>query len=188
MSQKVIPLKRLSPMVRRLTLPICISALAAFILSGCALEPVPPCPEIRIDSNTSTLTKFKPGEGRDITDVMYQAEIISFEGNCRFDDDGVEAVMDIEMMVSGGPAVEPESIDLFYFVAIPRFFPEPAGKKIFSRQYKIPTGGPRRERLTESNVRIFIPLEDKLTAAGYDVYLGFQLTDEQLQYNRQRTQ
>lgn len=165
-----------------------LAALALTILSGCALEPVPPCPEIRIDSNTSTLTKFKPGEGRDITDVMYQAEIVSFEGTCQFDDDGVEAVMDVDMMVSGGPAVEPGQIDLYYFVAIPRFFPDPAGKKVFSRKYKIPSGGPRRERLTESNVRIFIPLEDKLTAAGYDVYLGFQLTDEQLQYNRQRTQ
>lgn len=118
---------------------------------------------------------------------MYQAEIVSFEGTCQFDDDGVEAVMDVDIMVSGGPAVEPGQIDLYYFVAIPRFFPDPTGKKVFSRKYKIPSGGPRRERLTESNVRIFIPLEDRLTAAGYDVYLGFQLTDEQLQYNRQRT-
>lgn len=167
---------------------MCSAVLAGAVLSGCALEPVPPCPEIRIDSNTSTLTKFKPGEGRDITDVMYQAEIISFEGTCQFDDDGVEAIMDVDLMVSGGPAVEPGTIDLYYFVAIPRFFPDTAGKKVFSRKYKVPNGGPRRERLTESNVRIFIPLEDRLTAAGYDVYLGFQLTDEQLQYNRQRAQ
>lgn len=161
--------------------------VAAIALSGCSFEPVPPCPGIRIDTTTSSLTEFKPGEGRDLADVKYQAEIVSFEGTCQFDDGGVEAVMDIDMIISGGPAAEPGPIDLYYFVAIPRFFPEPDGKKVFSRSYRIPAGGARRERLTESNVRIFVPLEDRLTAAGYDIYLGFQLTDEQLKYNRSRT-
>ena len=167
------------------------SACAAVILiaavTGCAIEPVPPCPEIRIDSTTARLTQFKPGEGRDITDVVYEAEIVAYEGTCQFDNGGVEAVMDIDMVIRGGPAVQPGSIDLYYFVAIPRFFPKENGKQVFTRKYKIPTGGARSERITESKVRIFIPLEDRLTAAGYDIYIGFQLTDEQLRYNRTRT-
>ena len=156
----------------------------AFAVAGCALEPVPPCPEIRIDSSTASLTVFKSDQGRDITDVVYQAQIVSFEGNCKFDDDGVEAVMDMDIIISGGPAAEPGPVNLYYFVAIPRFHPDPAGKKVFDRRYTIPRSGSRRERITESNIRIFIPLEDRLTAAGYDVYLGFQLTEEQLEYNR----
>lgn len=163
------------------------ASLALAVLSGCALEPVPPCPEIRIDSNTASLTVFKAGEGREIADVEYQAEIVSFEGTCEFNDDGVEAVMDVDMIVSGGPAVKPGTVEFYYFVAIPRFFPDPAGKKIFTRKHRIRAGGARQERITESNVRIFLPLEDRLTAAGYDIYLGFQLTDEQLRYNRSRT-
>ncbi len=158
----------------------------AGVLSGCALEPVPPCPEIRIDAVTARLSAFKDGGGRDITDIKHQAEIVSFEGSCEFDDDGVEVTMDMDIVVTGGPAVEPGPIDLFYFVAIPRFHPDPSGKKIFNRSYTIPRGGPRRDRLTESNIRIFIPIEDRLTAAGFDVYLGFQLTDEQLEHNRSR--
>lgn len=154
------------------------------MLAGCALEPVPPCPNIRIDSNTAGLTVFRPSGGTDITDIAYQAEIVSFEGTCKFDDEGVEVVMDIDLVVSGGPAAEPGEVDLYYFVAIPRFHPNPIGKKIFLRQHDLPGGGARRERITESNIRIFIPLEDRLIAAAYDVYLGFQLTDEQLEYNR----
>ena len=164
-----------------------VASLAVVALSGCALEPVPPCPEIRIDSNTASLTVFKSGDGRDLSDIEYQAEIVSFEGTCKFDEGGVEAVMDVDMIVSGGPAVKPGTIEFYYFVPIPRFFPDPVGKKIFSRKHKIPSGGARQERITESNVRIFLPLEDRLTAAGYDIYLGFQLTDEQLRYNRSRT-
>ena len=157
-------------------------------LSGCANEPVPPCPEIRIDSNTSQLTYFAPGiAGRDISDVGYQAEIVSFEGTCEFDDDGVEAVMDIDLLVAGGPAMEPGPVDLYYFIAVPRFFPDPAGKQIFKRTHTLRAGGARRERITESKVRIFLPLEDRLTGAGYDIYIGFQLTDEQLAYNRNRS-
>lgn len=153
-------------------------------LGGCAIEPVPPCPEVRIDDATARLTQFKDGGTESITDVSYQAEIVSFDGTCRFNDDGVEVVMDIDMVISGGPAVEPGEVDLYYFVAIPRFYPQAVGKKVFSLSYRIPGGGARQDRITESNVRIFIPLEDKLTAAGYDIYLGFQLTDAQLRYNR----
>ncbi len=157
------------------------------VLAGCALEPVPPCPEIRIDSSTARLTEFAPGRGRqDITDIAYEAEIVSFEGTCEFDGDGVEVTMDMDMMISGGPAAEPGPVDLFYFVAIPRFHPDPAGKKIFDRRYTVPRSGARRERITESNIRVFIPLEDKLLGGAYDVYLGFQLNDEQLEYNRSR--
>lgn len=186
-SQVVSPL-RLFSMSPKYLATVGLAAVAAMVFSGCSFEPVPPCPGIRIDTATSSLTEFKPGDGRDITDIKYQAEIVSFEGTCKFDDDGVEAVMDIDMIVAGGPAAQPGPIDLYYFVAIPRFFPDPVGKKVFTRSYRLPAGGARRERITESNVRIFVPLEDRLTAAGYDIYLGFQLTDEQLKYNRSRTQ
>lgn len=153
-------------------------------LTGCALEPVPPCPNVRIDSNTAGITVFRAGGGSDITDIAYQAEIVSFEGTCAFDDEGVEMVMDMDIMVSGGPSAEPGEVELYYFVAIPRFHPDPTGKKIFMRRHDVPGGGARRERITESNIRVFIPLEDRLIGAAYDVYLGFQLTDEQLEYNR----
>ncbi|MBT4740743.1 MAG: hypothetical protein HN793_04385 [Rhodospirillaceae bacterium] len=178
---------RSHPVPSKQVVSLIVASLAFATLSGCALEPVPPCPEIRIDSNTASLTMFKPGDGRDLSDIAYQAEIVSFEGTCKFDDGGVEALMDVDMIVSGGPAVTPGSVEFYYFVAIPRFFPDPVGKTIFSRKHKIPTGGARQERITESNVRIFLPLEDRLTAAGYDIYIGFQLTDEQLRYNRSRT-
>jgi hypothetical protein len=161
-----------------------VLALALGALSGCAFEPVPPCPEVRIDDATARLTQFKEAGTESITDVMYQAEIVAYDGTCRFNDDGVEVVMDLDMVVSGGPAVEPGPVDLYYFVAIPRFYPQAAGKKVFRRTYRVPSGGARQDRITESNVRIFIPLEDNLTAAGYDIYLGFQLTDAQLRYNR----
>ena len=94
--------------------------------------------------------------------------------------------MDMDIVISGGPAVQPGNVDLYYFVAIPKFHPNPEGKRIFSRAYKFPRSSTRRERLTESNIRIFLPLEDRITAAAYDIYLGFQLTDEQLAYNRSR--
>lgn len=170
-------------LVKQSSLNLCVAALCAG-LASCALEPVPPCPEVRIDANTAGYTVFKPGGGVDITDIAYEAEIVSFEGTCQFDDDGVEVTMDMDMMISGGPAVEPGAIDLYYFVAIPRFHPDPSGKKVFNRRYTIPSGGARRERITESNIRVYIPLESEIIAGGYDIYLGFQLTDEQLEHNR----
>ena len=186
--RRVINLLRLFTVNPKYIISLGAMTAVAVLMSACSFEPVPPCPEIRIDAATASLTEFKQGSGRALEDVKYQAEIVSFEGTCQFDNGGVEAVMDVDMIVTGGPAAQPGSVDLYYFVAIPRFFPNPDGKKIFNRAYKIRAGGARRERITESNVRIFLPLEDRLTAAGYDIYLGFQLTDEQLQHNRSRTQ
>jgi len=169
------------------SLPLITLFVFVLGLTSCSLEPIPPCPEVRIDSTTARYTIFKDGPGRDITDIAYEAEIVSFEGSCEFDDDGVEVTMDMDMMISGGPSVQPGPINLHYFVAIPRFHPDPAGKKVFTRGYIIPRSGSRRERITESNIRVYIPLESEIIAGGYIIYLGFQLTNEQLEYNRSRS-
>lgn len=169
-------------------IPRCSSALfvTALVLAGCTGDPVPPCPEIRVDTNTSRLTAFKEGEGRDVTDVAYDAAIVSYAGSCNFGDEGVEVDLDVDFLISNGPSVTPGPLTLYYFVAIPRFYPDAKGKQVFTLQRRLQGQPGRSTRFTEEGIRVFIPLDDKLMASGYDVYVGFQLTDEQLQYNRDR--
>ena len=167
---------------RRAALIVPVILLAA--LAGCTTQkPVPPCPPIRVDSSTASLTKFKDGPGRDVTDIEYQAEIVGYKGKCVHEDDNVEVQFDLDLTIAGGAAAKGGAVDLYYFVAIPQFFPDPAGKHIIQVKRDVPASG-KQEHFTESNVRLRIPLTKDQAGAAFDIYVGFQVDNAQLEYNR----
>ena len=129
---------------------------------------------------------FRDGAGQDLSDVEYQVEIVGFQGECVIDDDEVEVTLDVDFRITSGPAAQAGPIYFYYFVAIPQYFPQPDGKKVFEIQRTLPGGATVPLLLTESNVRVQIPLQEKQPAASFDVYLGLQVSDEQLEFNRQR--
>lgn len=158
--------------------------LTAAALSACVDNAVPPCPSVRVDSTTARLTQFKEGAGRDITDVAYQAEVVAYQGECAFSDEGVEVKMDLDFAIASGAAVKKGPASIYYFVAVPQLFPDPVGKRVFQLRHDLPATPGVREKVRENDLRIFIPLKKDEPAAAYDVYVGLQLTNEQLDYNR----
>lgn len=166
------------------------SVLALTLLSACAPDrTVPPCPNVRVDSTTANLTQFRPGPGRAVGDIAYQAEIVSYNGSCTQDlknDEGeAEIEMEVEFALATGGAAPAGDIPLFYFVAIPQLFPDPAGKQIFEVRRQSKGASFKAERWTET-IHMTLPVTKTRPAAGYDLYVGFQLTDEQLAFNRTR--
>lgn len=166
-----------------IAVPVLIAVAA---LAGCNRGIVPPCPPVRVDSATASVTKFKDGPGRDLADIEYQAEIVGFKGQCIYDDDEVEVRLDVDFAVTGGPAAKAGSAPLYYFIAIPQFFPSPDGKRIMAINRKLPARPAARETFTESDVRVAIPLKKDQAGAAFDVYVGFQPDAAQLEYNRAR--
>jgi hypothetical protein len=171
---------------RALALILPVTVLLA--VAGCSNKPVPPCPNVRVDSSTGSLTRFKDGPGRDVTDVQYQAEIVGYKGQCVHHEDSVDVVVDVDFRLTGGPAAQGGYADIYYFIAIPQFFPQPAGKRVFGVDTKVPQKAGEQIRFTESGVRITIPLKKDQPAASFDIYTGFQLEPAQLDYNRSRAQ
>lgn len=170
---------------RRIAVPALL--LMTAVVAGCANNgPPPPCPPVRVDSTTATMTKFKDGSGSDLSEVEYQVKIVGFQGECVMDDDEVEVVLDMDFQIISGPAAQAGPMSFYYFVAIPQFFPQPDGKKVFEVQRRLQGGATAPQSLTESNVSIKIPLKEKQPAASFDVYLGLQLSDAQLEFNRRR--
>ncbi|MDX2221333.1 MAG: hypothetical protein SFV21_01215 [Rhodospirillaceae bacterium] len=164
-----------------------LAAVASAVLSGCQSTILPPCPSVRVDSTTARLVQFRDGGGQTPADVAYEAQIVGYGGVCDFQDDGVAIDMNIDLLVAAGPATAGGRADLYYFVAIPQYFPDTQGKRIFSVRASVPSQPGRRERLSERGIRVFIPLKESEPAAAYDVYLGFQLTQAQLDFNRAQT-
>jgi hypothetical protein len=154
------------------------------IVSGCANTPPPPCPPVRVDSATATMTKFNDGASQDLSNVDYQVEIVGFKGECVFTDGKVEVILDLDFRITSGPAAQAGPISFYYFAAVPQYFPQPSGKKVFEIQSRLTGGATRPMSLTESDVSVEIPLSKERPAASFDVYLGLQLSDDQLEFNR----
>jgi hypothetical protein len=160
--------------------------VALFGLAACKTTMVPPCPIVRVDSATASLTQFRDGPGREAGDIEYQADIRGFKGQCQYDDGEVEVSFDVDFAVTGGAAAKGGQATFYYFVAIPQFFPNEDGKRVLSVASKLPAAPGRRETFTESGVRVTIPLKEDQAGAAFDVYVGFQLNNAQLEYNRSR--
>ena len=165
-------------------------ALGLTLLGACAPDrTVPPCPNVRVDSSTANVTQFRDGPGREVGDIVYQAEIVNYQGSCTQDlenDEGeAEVEMEVEFAMATGAAAAAGQVPLYYFVAIPQLFPDPAAKQVFEVRRSSRGGAARAERWTES-IALTLPVTKARPSAAYDIYVGFQLTDEQLAFNRTR--
>ncbi|GEO79994.1 hypothetical protein [Pararhodospirillum oryzae] len=161
---------------------------AACALTGCqafSREDPRPCPQVRIDAATAEMTRFRPGPGRDITDIELTGRVTGYEGTCSYDKTGVTVEMVLSFAIGLGPAASSRDTRFDYFVALPNFYPQPAAKQTYEVATTFP---PNVDRVVvrDEKVRVRIPLDAGASAADQDVYVGFQLTGEQLDYNRSR--
>lgn len=161
------------------------AATALLLLAGCGStqEAALPCPVAVAVDDASRLTKFR-GEGRDLTDVLYEAGIENLTYGCDYDDDAVDMVVTVAFVAGQGPANITDSADFTYFIAVAN-----SQREILARQdfpVSIPfEGNLTRVRLTET-LEPRIPLREGESGASYRIFVGFALTEAELQYNRSR--
>lgn len=170
---------------------IVLVGAAGLAVAGCSLfekDVVYRCPAVFILEDAKDLTRFKAGPGRDITDILFEAEIVNFKGGCDYDKD--EGLVDIELLVQirveRGPANRNRDIAFEYFVAIPRFQSQPEGKRILAVK------GEFQEKTTrlgyEDELSMTIPVKNPNDGAALEIVLGIQLTPEEVTFNRSRRQ
>ncbi len=163
------------------------AALLPLALASCSVfqkTEIPPCPPVYILGDASTLTKFRPGPGRDLTDVEFEAEITGYQGGCKYDSKGAEVDLQVTFTVKRGPGNPGDTADFSYFAAIPYFYPSAEAKAEFPVSVTFPSGT-NYVKYTDGEVVLRIPVKDKDVIDNYDVYLGFQATPEELERNRQ---
>lgn len=181
MARSRLPLRRLLPV--GLILPL-------GLLSACSGELFErteqrPCPPVLLESSTATLTQFRPGAGRDLTDVVLEAELVGYRGECQYDDDANTVTVDLalDMTASLGPAATERTQSLQYFVALPRFYPNARGKQVFETTLAFPESM-NRVRYVGEELSIEVPMDPNESALDYPIYIGFQLTHDQVEFNR----
>jgi hypothetical protein len=162
----------------------------ALLLSACSGEMFQrteerPCPPVLLESSTATLTQFRPGPGRDLTDVVMEAELAGYQGECQYDDETGVVTVDLALDINAslGPAATDRSQTLRYFVALPRFYPSERGKQVFETTLAFPDSM-NRVRYVGEELSIEVPMDPNESALDYPIYIGFQLTQDQVEFNR----
>lgn len=163
------------------------AALLPLALASCSVfqkKEVPPCPPVYILGDAGKLTKFKPGPGRDLTDVDFEAEILGYQGGCTYDEKGAIVDLQVSFALKRGPGDTDRKAEFTYFAAIPYFYPNPGAKAEFPVTVTFPEGT-NYVRYSDEEVVMRVPVKDKDVISKYEIYLGFQETQEELQRNRQ---
>ncbi|MFN4088500.1 MAG: hypothetical protein ACK4QW_05570 [Alphaproteobacteria bacterium] len=173
------------------TKPVAILAAGAALLalaacgSSSRVENPHPCPELRIPDETAEITRFRPGGAIDLTDVAFQARISGTGMMCSAGA-GNSTLVDIalEFEAARGPAATQPGLPIDYFVAV--VGPDGAilNREAFSIEMRVPDRSSFDTRVDE--LRITIPVREGSTSADYRLFAGFQMTAEELSYNRMR--
>ena len=153
---------------------------------------VPQCPVVQLLKDTDIIIVYKKGPGRDITDIRYEAELKSFNGNCEYIRDkgeykAVKVTFRVSFDIAIGPSEVTRALSVPYFIALPTYYPAPYGKQEFIANIKFPKNQDKVS-YTDEDVEITIPLDKKTLGPDIKIYIGFKLTPEQLRGNQLKTQ
>lgn len=147
---------------------------------------VPPCPRVGILADAARMTVFREGPGRDITDVQSISQVSGFSGSCYYEDRQRTVMVDLRIEVTserGAAANGPRSADLPYFVSILNKNRDIIAQQDFTLRADYPVNSARIGLFDELEQRI--PLQAGEFGDAYEVLIGFRLTPDQLEWNRQ---
>lgn len=143
-----------------------------------------PCPMMGVLYDSSRLVEFAGPEER-FANVAYTGEMRGVRGLCRYTGaDPIEMSLEIEMAFGKGPAAPRSSRVYRYWVAVTRANLAVVEKQYFDVNVNFPRG---EDRMAGSEIiqRIVIPrANDTISGANFEILVGFELTPEQLAFNR----
>lgn len=179
----------------RLRAPLAL-ALTALLLSACDVvdeffepPPPPPCPTVSILANGERVTQFRDGPGRDLIDITAEARIDDFLARCIYDVDEKTGVGQVHVELSlgitaaRGAANTEGTAELPYFVTVTDLDKTVLTKNTFAI-LAVFEGNRYRISAFDEPVILSMPIQPSQTGRDFLIYVGFQLTPEQLEYNR----
>lgn len=181
--------KARAAMVLALSLPFlaagCSSSPDEAAAAAVAAEETPSCPRVSIVRGADEVTRFREGAGQDLTDVASRAILADFTGGCEPGSQEVTVDLNLILAAEKGPALQEDRADYRYFVAVADAQGTVLAKEEFDTTVAFPAGQSRAGTVEELSQTI--PLAEGRRAGDYQILLGFQLTPQELSYNRSRS-
>ena len=178
--------RKISHMLR--TMLVGLGGIA--LLSACAseaqveLQRALPCPGVGILGGTENLTSFS-GAGNDITDIALTAELERVVSRCEYDiDDGI---IYVDLAVRGiaeiGPAATSREVTVPMFIALTEINSRVLRKDTFLLPLTF-EGNQRTTSFIHTIEETKVPYVARIDGSAYEILVGFQLTPEELAYNK----
>ena len=145
------------------------------------------CPKVGYVEDARRINLFSNPKKQ--TDKTKQAEafIKDFSGGCNYEDDKVIIDLDLFVDIALGPDArvrmgDKPTIVVPYFIAIGDPNEDVIAKEVFAAVVKFKSDEEQKRQV--ERLRQVIPLENISTGPEHNIYMGFQLTEAQLEYNR----
>ncbi len=172
---------------------LAVLAGLAFVLAGCAKDSIfggggelsgLACPQVAILEAPGELTRFSGGKIGEISDVRFQAKMEVTHAFCDIDEKAIFVTVDAKLGVIRGPAETTGEVDFSFFVAILN-----GQKEVILRQafpIIVQFDGPKRKIEFEDSINFQIDQKKNVDPGTYTIYGGFEMTPEELEFNRRR--
>ncbi|MEZ5961938.1 MAG: hypothetical protein R3C30_16170 [Hyphomonadaceae bacterium] len=147
---------------------------------------VGPCPLMGVLYDTARVVKFNEPNVQRYANIEFTGEMQGVSGLCRYvEADPIRMNMEIQMSFGRGPAATSDRETYRYWVAVTRRGRAPIEKVYFDVDVRFPRGQ-QVVTIRESIDEIVIPRANAdISGENFEVLVGFELTPEQLQFNRE---
>ena len=147
-----------------------------------------PCPQVEIVDDLSSISDFSNPRRQEKKNLISRVDLKSAESTCKLS--SKTAIIDLKLLFNGklGPkgrsnASERPFFTYPFFVAVTTPTGKIMAKEIFAAS--ITYASSEDEHTYFENLRQIIPIRSKNQANNYHVLIGFQVTPDQLAYNRE---
>lgn len=146
-----------------------------------------PCPQVELVDDLSSISDFTHPAKMTPEFLVSRVDLGSAESTCKLSNSS--AVVDLKLIFNGmlGPKGKIKSSDKPFF-SYPYFIAltAPNGKIMAKEIFAAPLSfnANENEHVYFENLRQIIPIKNKTVANRYKILIGFQLSPEQLAYNR----
>lgn len=173
--------------------PACLGLSAMLLASGCAavnaLDTTPnvgPCPVAGVLYDASRLVEIQGTERHE--NVAFTGSVEGVQSFCRYKgSEPINMDIDINFAFGRGPKAEGSSKTYPVFVTVTRRDRTVLAKETFTMNVNFPAGKDI-VRIKETVPNIVIPrANDTVSGTNFEVIVGFDLTPEQIAYNRSGT-
>ena len=160
-----------------------VAGLALVALGGCqtyVAGGIGTCPQFLFLGGAERVTLFRAGSTRAPADVTYKAEMARLGSSCEMKPNVVRAhlVFDVDAARAPGPRT---NLNLRYFIAVTTADGALVAKHAFI--VSVPFFDQAATGTVTEKIQETIPLAAGQRANAFQIYVGFQVNDEELEYN-----
>jgi hypothetical protein len=162
------------------------------LLDGCGPgkdEFAPVCPRADLLWEAADLSRYRDESStaiQDIRDLVLSARIIAIPAKCQQGDTATQVAADVGVTIqfTRGPAMQGRTVDVPFFLAATEGG-RVLDKKIYVMRVIFPENVDQ-VALTSDGVHMVFPVSTTKSGAAYTVLAGFQLTEQELAFNRRK--